>query len=200
MKKTLITFMVIFSCVATLAVLSFKTIDEKQIKGWFLAGSNPMGYTIGIENSAERNGRVAFLKSTKNATEGKFGTIMQQFIPTDYIGKRVKLTGYIKTTNVKNWAGMWFRIDGEPRAKMLGFDNMQNRPIKGTTAWKKYEIVLDVPANSKYIAYGVLLEGTGDVWLDDLRFDVVSNSTTPTHLIPPTSNKPQNTSFEESEN
>ena len=200
MKKNLITFMVIFSCITTLALLSFKTIDQKQIKGWFLAGSNPNGYIIGIENSTERNGRVAFLKSTNEATKGKFGTIMQQFIPTDYIGKRVKLTGYIKTTNVKNWAGMWFRIDGEPRTKMLGFDNMQNRPIKGTTAWKKYEIVLDVPTGSKYIAYGVLLEGTGNVWIDDLRFEVVPNSTARTNIIPPTSNKPQNSSFEESEN
>lgn len=199
MKKTRITFMAIVSCLSTIALFSFTTINE-QVKGWFLTGSNPKGYVIGVENSTERNGRVAFIKSTEKAVKRQFGTIMQEFTPNEYLGKRVKLTGYIKTTNVKSWAGMWFRIDAQQREKQLGFDNMQNRGIKGTTGWKKYEIVLDVPTNAKFIAYGVLLEGTGDVWLDDLSFEVVNNNTPSTNLIPPTSNKPQNSSFEESEN
>jgi AraC family transcriptional regulator len=27
---------------------------------------------------------------------------------------------------------------------MVAFDNMQDRPIKGTTDWQRYEVVLDV--------------------------------------------------------
>jgi hypothetical protein len=125
---------------------------------------------------------------------------MQSFVPEDYLGKRVKLSGYIKSQNVLAWAGMWFRIDGDPREKELGFDNMQNRPIKGTTDWKKYEIVLDVPMNSKYIAYGVLLSSMGKVWIDDLHFEIVSKDTPVTNITPQLNNKPMNTSFEESVN
>jgi hypothetical protein len=200
MKKSLITFMVIFGTITTIALFAFKAATDEKVKGWFLAGSYPQGYAIGVENSPERNGHVAFLKSTQSLNNRKFGTIMQEFIPEDYLGKRVRLTGYIKSADVKGWAGMWFRIDGEPRTTQLGFDNMQNRAIKGTTDWKKYDIVLDVPANSKFIAFGVLLTGTGTVWLDDLHFDIVSNTTPGTNIIPPISNKPQNTNFEESEN
>ena len=55
-------------------------------------------------------------------------------------------------------------------------DGKENRSVKGTTDWKKYEIVLDVPFNSSNIAYGALLVGTGQIWFDNLNFEVVDNS------------------------
>jgi len=198
MKKTLITCMVTICMVSTITLFAFKAAE--QVKGWFLAGDYPQGYKIGVENNAERNGHVAFLKSISPINGDKFGTIMQTFLPDNYLGKRIKLSGYIKSQDVKSWAGMWLRIDGESVEKPLGFDNMQNRPIKGSTSWKKYEIVLDVPANSKAIAYGVLLAGPGTVWLDDLSFEVVPKTTRGTNIDLPPTNKPQNTNFEGSEN
>jgi len=54
-------------------------------------------------------------------------------------------------------AGFWLRIDGKENPKQqLGFDNMNNRPVKGTTDWKLYQIVLDVPENSGLINFGAL--------------------------------------------
>jgi hypothetical protein len=50
---------------------------------------------------------------------------------------------------------------------------MQDRAIEGTIDWKKYEIVLDVPEGSVDIAFGILLDGKGQAWVDDLQFDVV---------------------------
>lgn len=182
---------------AILTVFAFKATDSDKIKGWFLAGSSPESYQIDVIKDQDRNGNVGHIKSIKEVNG--FGTIMQSFNPKEYLGKRIKLTGYIKSKDVKDWAGMWFRIDGEDIKKPLGFDNMQTRAIKGTTAWKKYEIVLDAPANSKGFAYGVLLSGTGDVWLDDLKFEVVDKSVPLTAIQPEdlTPSKPQNSDFEE---
>jgi hypothetical protein len=53
---------------------------------------------------------------------------------------------------------------------------MQNRPIQGTRDWQKYEIVLDVPAKSTGIFFGILLEGKGQVWLNNVRFEVVGRN------------------------
>ena len=200
MKRSTITFMVIINTITTLSLFAFNAEGQK-VKGWGLAGSYPQGYSIGIENSKERNGHVAFLKSIVPINGEKFGTIVQSFIPTDYLDKRVKLTGYIKSENVKNWAGMWLRIDGNSSEKALGFDNMFNRSIKGTTGWQKYEIVLDVPTDAKYISFGVLLNGPGTVLLDDMNFEIVSKDTPVTNMNiePILTNKPQNTNFEESE-
>jgi len=36
----------------------------------------------------------------------------------------------------------------------VAFDNMQDRAIKGTTDWRRYEVVLDVPEDATGIAPG----------------------------------------------
>ncbi len=56
---------------------------------------------------------------------------------------------------------------------MLAFDNMDSRPVKGTTDWRRYEVVLDVPEAALRVAFGPVLRGAGRVWADDLTLDVV---------------------------
>ena len=166
--------------------------------GWFPAGSNPSEYEMGIDNSTFQNGNsCAYIKS-KAPKENEFGTLMQTISAENYLEKRLQFSGYIKSEDVKGWSGMWMRIDGQDN-QQLGFDNMQNRLIKGTTDWKKYEIVLDIPLSSKTINYGVLLGGDGEVWFDNFKLDEVDNSVPATNLRKenklPT--KPINLDFEE---
>ena len=51
---------------------------------------------------------------------------MQTCDAGDYLGKRIKMTGYIKSENVTDWAGMWFRVDSKTEYEILSFDNMQD--------------------------------------------------------------------------
>ena len=71
---------------------------------------------------------------------------------------------------------MWFRVDAKNSRNSLAFDNMQGRPIKGTTDWKQCQIVLDVPADAGKLAYGVLLDGEGKVWFGNVSFEIVGDS------------------------
>ena len=88
------------------------------------------------------------------------------------------------------------RVDGKKR-KILAFDNMQRRPIRGTTSWTKYSVVLDVAPQSTGIAFGILLAGKGQVWLDDLKFEIVgSDVPTTDQLSPKLPKTPQNIGFE----
>ena len=177
-----------------IAITSFAFKSEmEQVKGWFLAGSKPSSYEIGVVNDSERKGKVGFLKS-KEKVKGGFGTIMQTFSSENYLGKKLKLSGYIKTQDVTGWVGMWMRVDGKEKGS-LSFDNMGDRKIKGTTAWTKYEIILDVPKASTSINYGVLLDKTGTVWLDDLTFEEVKNDAKSTGRT--MKMKPSNASFED---
>jgi hypothetical protein len=125
---------------------------------------------------------------------------MQSAAPTGFRGRRIRLSGYVKTENVRTgWAGLWLRIDGSYEGEMLGFDNMEKRPIKGTTDWTEYAIVLDVPARATGLSFGLVLEGDGEVWMDDLKFVVVQASVAVTGFLPPSvvrPNGPQNLDFE----
>jgi hypothetical protein len=91
------------------------------------------------------------------------------------------------------------RVDKENT--MVGFDNMQNRSIKGTQPWQQYDVVLDVPQGATDIAFGVLLTGAGEVWMNDVSFEVVGTETPTTNLNPSQSHSlpthPSNLSFSE---
>jgi hypothetical protein len=148
-------------------------------EGWFKAGNAPNSYDMGIDKGAGQNGgNAATIKSVDQTITG-FGTMMQSCQPNKYLGKRVRMSAYVKTKDVAKWAGLWFRIDGSA-TQSLGFDNMHDgktdRSIKGTTDWKKYEIVLDVPQNASGLAYGALIDGTGQVWFSKLSFEIVDQS------------------------
>jgi hypothetical protein len=144
--------------------------------GWFKAGSHPGEYDMGLDESVRRDGKSsATVKSIVDKPQG-FGTLMQASLPGQYAGRRVRLSGFVKSDKVTNWAGLWFRVDGANPSVPLAFDNMQNRAIKGTTDWTRYEIVLDVSGDAQRLNFGILLAGGGQVWMDDLKFEVVTTA------------------------
>ena len=139
--------------------------------GWFLAGSKPAAYETGTDAQVAYNGHPsAYLKAKQPAIDG-FGTLMQEFRATKYLGQRVRLSAYVKSEGVQDWAGLWMRVDRE--TKPVSFDNMEDRPIKGTTGWQRYEVVLDVPQNAAGVAFGVLLGGPGTIWLNSVKLETV---------------------------
>lgn len=154
--------------------LSAPVLAGSQLpRPWFLAGNDARHYDACIEFTKEA--RALYLGSLPGAASG-FGTIMQSFPADAYRGQRLCLSGYVKTREVSQWAGLWMRVDGagEP-PPALAFDNMQNRPIRGTTDWKRYEVVLDVPKEAVEISIGMLLQGKGEMWVTSLDFKPVNS-------------------------
>ncbi len=150
---------------------------------------------MGVTSKEHHSGaKCAYIKSKESDIEG-FGTYMQTSAPGNLLGRNVRMTGWIKANNVKDWAGMWMRVDGKTSSDMLSFDNMQDRPITGTADWKKCEIVLDVPKEAKDIAYGVLLSGTGEIYFDDVSFEDLGQAKGKTKASEPL--KPSNLDFEQ---
>jgi len=188
MNLKMVKFLQYILCFGLIAI--FFSFDVP--KGWFIAGDKASSYYMGIAKGEGRNkGTCAVIKSLTKKING-FGTLMQSSRPKEYIGKRLKMTGYVKSKDVQKWAGMFLRADvGEVT---VSIDDMEERPIKGETDWKKYEIVIDVPPNSSRIAYGILMFGPGQVWLDDFSFEVVSENVPVTSTIHPA---PVNLNFEE---
>jgi len=157
-------------------------MTENKVKGWMLSGSNPSGYTMKADTEVFHTGtRSGYLGASESVIEGQFGTMMQIFSAQNWIGKRMKMSCFMKTNNVVK-CGAWVRIDKE-NGDLVGFDNMENRSIIGTTDWNYYTIVLDVPQESTAINFGVLLVGSGEVWIDGIKFEEVDLSVPTTNLM-----------------
>lgn len=142
--------------------------------GWFMAGSAPRSYETGIDRAVTYSGPPsAYLKSVSQVPPQGFGTLMQSLQAGDYKGKRVRFSAQVKSESVTEWAGLWMRVD--EGKQVSAFDNMQRRPIRGTTNWTPYAVVLDVSNNATGISFGILLAGTGSVWLNGAKFEVVDD-------------------------
>ena len=178
--------------IATLAC-SF-TLQASAPQGWILTGSKPANYETGVDPQATyRDASSAYLKS-KTPAEGEigFGTLMQTFRAERYLGKKVRLTGFVKSEGVQGWAGLWMRVD--KNSQVVAFDNMENRAIKGTGDWQRYEVVLSVPKDATGISLGILLTGPGTVWLNNTNFEVVESDVSTTGSTLPDS--PTNLNFQ----
>jgi hypothetical protein len=164
-------------------------------EGWYLAGSNPADYEAGVDSQAVRNAHPsAYLKAKRPGAEG-FGTLMQDVSAAKYAGKRVRFNASVKAQGVQGWAGLWMRID--KGTGTVAFDNMENRPIKGTADWRSCDVVLDVPPDATGIFFGVLLSGPGTVWLNSVKVEVVGNDVPVTGKgAAPQKDEPANVNFD----
>ena len=141
--------------------------------GWHMAGSHPRQYEHAVTQVITYEGRpIAHVRCSVPRADG-FGTLMQTFSAERYRAQRVRFSGALKCKDVDDRVGLWMRVDGPGGARPLAFDNMADRPIRGTTDWQRCEVVLDVEAEAQAIALGVLLVGEGEAWVSDFAVETV---------------------------
>jgi len=140
--------------------------------GWHMSGSHRADYEAGLlPRTCAYEGKRLIRLRFRAAEPAGFGTVMQSIDATRYRGLRVRFSAVIRGQEIGNWAGIWLRVDSTKREKVL--DNMQDRPLRGTTDWTEAANVLDVGEDAASVHFGVLLGGAGAVDLAQPRFDVV---------------------------
>jgi hypothetical protein len=165
--------------------------------GWTTFGAQTDKFKTGVDETVMLDGKVvAGVRSAdetvSTADWAAWSTRMPMGSASKFHGKRVRMTAKVKTENVEDFAGLWMRIDGaetDPSTgypKTLGFDNMSNRPIIGTTDWTEYAIVLDVADQISGIYFGLLVSSKGSAWVGPITFEVVDDSVPVTNMWPST--------------
>ncbi len=137
---------------------------------WVARGSNPQDYDMGGDPTISHGSEGGcYIQSIASEIDG-FGDWMVQIESGNYLNKGIRISAFVMTENVENSAHLWVRVDGL-ELEALSFDYMDARPISGTTDWKLYEILVDVPEGSLSISYGIRLIGTGIVQVDGLKVE-----------------------------
>ena len=143
MKKLIFTFLVSFIAVISYCQnngassnlnLDFEVVEKGDPVGWNNFGGG--NYNLAIDSTNTKSGKytasIAFNYGKPNFKAWAYT------LPNNYAGKKITLSGYIKTENItEGYAGLWMRIDPS-----IDFDNMNKNGIKGTTEWTQYEITL----------------------------------------------------------
>lgn len=112
------------------------------------------------------------LESVQPATSDDIGAVKQVVSAKDYCGHRVRFQAEVSTKDADG-AGLWLTASHQDWHIT---DGMYDRLISGTSEWKPIGLVLDVPADTTYISYGLWMKGTGTCRLRCPRFDIVEQS------------------------
>lgn len=161
--------------------------------GWYFVPSTNLLCEVGISYSEAHQGESSSILRSEESDKEDFCALSQSISAHKYAGKRVRFLAWVKSEEVTHHAGLWMKIGGK-KGDSLEFDNMSNRPIRGTRGWERYAVVLDVPAEAHTITYGALLAGDGKIFWDAAELEIVKDATPSTNMIKST---PHNTSFEE---
>ncbi len=142
--------------------------------GWCLGGSHPNDYEVGVDrDKAYSGGASGFIKCTTPNPAG-FGALHQVCKADKFLGQRLRMSAFLAAKFVQNWTGLLLRVDGIA-GNLLSFDNMQDRPLRGSFDWESFDVVLDVPHDGHRMTFGLLLVGPGQVWVDSFAFEQVGS-------------------------
>lgn len=145
--------------------------------GWYATGD---GFEAVVDSVAPLAGRFSLRTRWVDAAPDsvvshRFANVSQSFPVATAAGRKLHLTGYIRTENIRTgFAGFWMRVDG-PGRRMLAFDNMGQRGPRGTTPWTRYEIELPVDSGAVGVFFGLIRSGDGTAWYDSLALEVVGD-------------------------
>ena len=185
-------FLVAFAALMLLPAIA----AAASTKCWQLAGDDLSCYQVDrdfvVTYAGKPSGRLTSVGECQS-----FGTMVQCIDPAAYAGRRIRFSAHVKARDVRDWAGLWMRVDGEGGCgTTLAFDNMNARPITGSRDWARYDIVLDVAKEAKSICLGILLQGQGKVWLSGVSLEAVNRAVPTTVADERMENKPSKPNFE----
>jgi C-terminal processing protease CtpA/Prc len=144
-------------------ILGFEARGSGELPaGW--SGIPPS--TVVLENDVVQSGSWAVRLDRSAHPTGSFSTVTSS-IPIDFTGKRIELRGFLRTSGVLGFAGLWLRESGE--AGTVEFDNMQRKQLAGTHGWQEFSVTLPLNPEANSLVFGALLSGSGITWVDGLQ-------------------------------
>ena len=153
---------------------SFDQIQNKQFVGWVpLEHVHPGMYEFVSDttdpHSAPSSARIRQIQPEM------FGMLRQVFRVEDcWLGKTVRLSGFLRSENVsENGGGLIIQATQETSSVVV-YDHMTDRLVKGTQAWAPYSVQIKVPDNAYYLRIGIMLQGAGTLWGDDLKLELLN--------------------------
>lgn len=129
----------------------------------------PQNYEVTLASYAAFEGHygASVRRTAPDVRPGEFGGFVQAVRAAPWRGQRMAMRAWVKSEHADS-GHLWLRIDAAEGP--VAMDNMDNRPVMGTTGWAQYEIVMDVPMQAEYLVYGLFLMGGGRVDFDNVHF------------------------------
>lgn len=148
--------------------------------GWTAHETVSGEFRVGTDRRVVHSGKASLFLRSLVAEPAGIVSISQQFVAAAYRGRRVRVSAFLRSERAAVEASLWFGAGSSAR-------NVDERAVvRGTTPWKRYELVMDVPVEADWVRIWLTMRGTGTLWADEFHIEQVSNSVplTKTQLQP----------------
>jgi hypothetical protein len=165
------------------AVAHGAKIDPNFPEGWQkMGGGGPDRMRgrcdVGVDKKLAKKGQKNMTVRCDEAIPG-FGGLTQGFAADEFRGKRARFSARLMTNNLYDINGvdgvgsLWLRVEGDRPADILIAENLRDRGLKNDTDWTYVDAVMDIPREAGRIRIGFWMQGRGQIWISDVRFEVV---------------------------
>lgn len=154
--------------------------QKVDFHGWELWPGFNHGYKAEIDKKYTHKGMNSVRLEIDEKNHYDICSLLQTFSDKNLAGKRVKMTGYIRSPTYGDSAFMWVRVADYNRRMSTDYGNTALR-IKTSRNWVKHEIIFDIEENCE-VFFGFMFKGNEEAWVDDVSFEVVGNSTLKTTI------------------
>lgn len=177
-------YKVLIAALLLATVARAQTLEPPPI-GWAAMPMNgpnqlPDSCEMGVDGDLARAGQPNMSIRCQDQVPA-FGGLRQAFESAPYLGKRVRFSGWIQVEGVEDagdvaaGAGLWINVPTSERRPFM--DRMEDRALSGYSSWEYRDFVVDIePDAGPFINIGFWLEGSGQMWVRDLNFEVVSDA------------------------
>ena len=144
-------------------------------EGWFsIQHAGDLSYTFRLDKAVHHAGANSL--RIDNVGPEPFGSIYQHVPAQPYAGKRLRFSAWVRTEDATGSAtggGGVLLIQAMQGGAPLAWNHMRDTPVRGTQAWARYSVEIDVPPAADQIEVGAMLHGPGRLWLDDAELEEV---------------------------
>ena len=148
------------------AVLSFEAGQEESSPSGWIGGPKS---TLGLDENVFHQGNAAGRIIRAGGESGRFSSLTKR-LSADIAGKRLTFTAWVRSNDVVGHFGLWMRQDR--RTGPVDFVDNYALGLNGDQDWREIGISTDLVDDAREISFGLVLNGAGTVWIDDVRIEV----------------------------
>jgi hypothetical protein len=132
------------------------------------------GYYSRIDTNNPYNGaQCVMLGNDQVLSDTTYGSCMQSIYADPFRGRRIKISAAVRTeiSDRVSTAQLWISYDNETDepGELVA---MQDNPIENDE-WQRYELIISIGPDAGRINYGIMLAGSGRVWMDEVNIEVI---------------------------
>ncbi|GKX67809.1 heparinase II/III domain-containing protein [Inconstantimicrobium mannanitabidum] len=143
---------------------------EDNLKDWIVWNATG-NLNVAVDSTSSKDKKNSVKISNSNSTVAR-GTLSQQVNVVKYAGKTLKLSQWVKSSDLVGDLNLRLTI-ADFNWNQIGSKTITKINISGTEEWKLIEYTINIPKNCTYLGFEYLYDNaTGTVWMDNVQLSV----------------------------